>query len=513
MTKKQLAVRLASNGRFRDTGGRFVKLAEAGVDLVTVKDVELAALGHWEAKTGPVDFTKKMFEDAVRAQEDPSIRAGVVKLGHDVFQMGEGEPALGRIVNMRLNDTGTKILGDLEDVPKDVAELIPYAWPDRSIEGELDYTSDTGEKYDLIISGIALLGAWEPAVKGLEGVKALFRGESVLKVAAAAADASDPVRQIMAAAITVDRVRMGYYDEAQADEKPGQWMWVREVWVSDGGGGFLIAEDEDTGRLYRVPWSITAQSEVKYEAHEEVKVNYVTAGEAAPGERPIARDLTNIRDHVSVSATVRANEEPGSPEDDKLDPKEIRQKLGLPEDASDEDVESRKALLGEARTAELLGEADPDPDADQDAPDPDKDADTPDPEAMTPAQVAAAAKKLGLSVVDETVITELRTGAEAGIQARRQQEADTRKAVLAGALQAGKITRASYDKWDGRLQKDFSGTKEILDELPGGIAAPVIELGHGGSPVDDLAQDAALDKLDSQLDERMSDLGPAGGAS
>ena len=103
--------------------------------------------------------------DAVAAYRAGIISAPVIKLGHE-GPLRDGAPALGRVRNLRTTNGGDVLVGDFTDVPRSLAALMPKAWPQRSVEGLVDFTDATGRTW-LPISACALLGATMPAVDGL----------------------------------------------------------------------------------------------------------------------------------------------------------------------------------------------------------------------------------------------------------------------------------------------------------------------------------------------------------
>lgn len=107
--------------------------------LVTVPDVEILASGTWNlAIGGERTFTAEDLAAAVQASQCPAIGSPVLKLGH-VDPRFDGEPAVGRVTDLRLTSSGAKISGDLAGVPAWLAAALPSAYPNRSIEGMYGY--------------------------------------------------------------------------------------------------------------------------------------------------------------------------------------------------------------------------------------------------------------------------------------------------------------------------------------------------------------------------------------
>lgn len=154
-------------------------------DLATVdlEGVEIMAVGGpvlaHGSPPGGEDWSRETLEGIVEASrelEDEFIATGKVvdsKRGH----FGDfGDPALGRVSNARMNDEGTKLIGDVRAVPKKFAELVKVgAFPFRSAELAGNVTSQrTGKKYPWVLTGLAWGGAKQPAMRTLDEVRVLF---------------------------------------------------------------------------------------------------------------------------------------------------------------------------------------------------------------------------------------------------------------------------------------------------------------------------------------------------
>ena len=122
----------------------------------------------------------------------------------------------------------------------------------------------------------------------------------------------------------------------------------------------------------------------------------------------------------------------------------MRQELGLPEDADEATI---VAALSEALS-----------------------------EAAEP-KAAAPAVPEGMALVDAAVLTELRTGAEAGRTAREELDNTARDRAVEAAIKAGKTTPARREHWIKSWQADPEGTRTLLESLEPGLV-PVAELGH-----------------------------------
>jgi hypothetical protein len=167
-----------------------------------------------------------------------------------------------------------------------------------------------------------------------------------------------------------------------------------------------------------------------------------------------------------------------------MDPKDLRTKLGLAADSSDDQVQA--ALLAKAGiTAEEPAPAPaPDP-APAPTPEP-APAPAPDP-APAPAEPGAQVIPFpggtlpeGMVLVDKNALGELTAvAAKAGTFIETQEKKDRNTMVMA-AVGDGRIPPASKDHWLGLLEKD-PNAQAVLASLAKDVV-PVSERGHSHSP-------------------------------
>lgn len=105
----------------------------------------------------------------------------------------------------------------------------------------------------------------------------------------------------------------------------------------------------------------------------------------------------------------------------------------------------------------------------------------------------------GMVLVESSVLTDLREGAQAGREARQQLATQERDRVIDAAITAGKTTPARREHWATAYDADPAGTRELLDSLEPGLAVPTAEHGHADEPEHDPYTDAALDAFASQF--------------
>ncbi|MCV7005655.1 phage protease [Mycobacterium gordonae] len=111
-------------------------------------------------------------------------------------------------------------------------------------------------------------------------------------------------------------------------------------------------------------------------------------------------------------------------------------------------------------------------------------------ETAQPSAVAAAARRVGLELIDADTITALRRDAQEG---RRIVAAAAKAKVEASvddAISRGKITPARRGHWVTLIEAD-PAMAEVLASVPDETAVPIHELGHGVSREDADAPAAA----------------------
>lgn len=122
--------------------------------------VELARVGTFDLQEGGRQtFTPGMLTSA--AAKAPGRIP--VKLGHLAASLNDGAPAFGWVGNLRTSGDGdaTVLLGDITDIPTWLDESADWAYPHRSIEGNV---RAAGDDRDLTVTGLALLGATPPGM-------------------------------------------------------------------------------------------------------------------------------------------------------------------------------------------------------------------------------------------------------------------------------------------------------------------------------------------------------------
>jgi hypothetical protein len=455
----------------------FVSYTDEGYDYLA--GVELVTAGiEWPAMTGSVTVTGEDLAAAVTAaNDDPHIQVPRLKLGHesevngelaivDPFRdLGDAEPAFGRVVNLRLENDGAVLVGDFVDVPVWLADAMPSAFPNRSAEWNWDVTTPGGKQYSIVVTAIALLGTALPAVQDLEDLQSfLAQGPAALAARTEEVHVPEPTQ----ASVSVDIVRRRFnYDWAMSepiDELDTYWWWARDIRVDPA----EVIADDDEGGLWRVPFTTDGEDNVTFEQPVRVRETYVDVTEpdavaasvaVQDGQRVLASNLGRPKkDRPSPAASAANQEGSMTPEQIRL----LRERLELteeqlPDDASEEQISAALAAQ------------------------PEEEAETEEPEAE-PAEVEepVAASDGSTVTVDAEQWQETRRQAEQGAQAAQDRANEQRDRVLDEAVRAGKFAPARRAHWLSLWEKDPDGTRATIASLAEGLI-PVTERGTAAS--------------------------------
>lgn len=259
--------------------------AEAGDNLITFYNVELIEVGEWLTSSGPAEFTKAHLQGIMESQGDPFVKEPRLIIGHtpggsqepgpgmgkDGF-FGE-QPTIGKFVNLRLVENDTKIVADLVGVPKWLGDILPTAYPNRSVEVYYDVTTAKGS-YQAIMPRVAALGINLPAVASLEDLQVLYseegpEGIELIHVGERVAASAPPTPKTSKASVDVDAVRQAYYEDFADGDR--YWWWLKAMFINP---SIIIAYDEDASTMYAVPYS-TSSNAVEFGEPVEVFMQYV----------------------------------------------------------------------------------------------------------------------------------------------------------------------------------------------------------------------------------------------
>jgi Mu-like prophage I protein len=490
----------------------FKPLAEEPL-LSTVYDIEVCKVGiEYPLSSGPATFTPEDLLEAVASQDDPAVVAPRVWLGHpddDRFHQGRAtpagsaEPAIGKLVNMRVEDDGMTLVADAVGVPTWLARILSSAYPSRSIEGYQEAETVTGHKWGLVITDLALLGVTWPGVSTLDDLQSLYSEDGPEGVEVEEEDMTVTAARAITAQVNVDDVRRSYYDSLESSQ---MWWWIRAIQLDPN----ELIVDDDEGGLYRVPFTIDGE-EVTFGEAAKVKITYVNASQA---KDPAARGL--LVNYFTAGKTLAANYENRDESRPETNDQEVTMTpeqlalIGLPADATAEQITARLTELqnnggGEGGEPPETGEpgevADPSgnpsppavtPPASTPAPGGEP---TPSPDQVPePEAVAAALQARGLVAVPADAWAGVQAGAAAGARVAEQAERERRDRVVREAVTAGRIAPAQAQQYRTRFDQDPDGTNTLLTAAveKGGLMPGLIPVeARGADPTaDDMSTEA-----------------------
>lgn len=497
--------------------------------LVTLPGVDIVATGTWHLSTGPATFTTEDLAAAIDAAQCPAVGNPVIKIGHtdERFTPGDGEPAIGRVINLGLAADGNKITGDFSGMPGWLGDIAPSAFPQRSIEGCWDFLCQIGHLHPFVITGVALLGAVGPGVGVLQDLGDIA---ALYGVAAAAAPKSSGERwafratsgghmpKVTASATTTEDVRRAYY--ATADYS----MWITEIQLDP---PQIIVCNEATADVYRVPYDAGTDGNVTFGEAVQVMVEYVdapadsaaaSAGAAAvaAGFRAMVAAAAADPEQRRVKAEAKAAAAPPAA-DPPADPKPAP-KAGGPhgsftgthshahsaggsqgdddthehEHTHDGDATHSHEHASAAASTKGAGEVDF-TDAQMKAlreklGKGDDDDITPDEllDALASASAPAAAAGRRAPLPDGVMLVEteawktLNGKVEASAKREQKREREERDQVIDQAVRDGKFSAARKEHWARLWNADPEGTRDVLATLRKNVV-PVDDIGAAGS--------------------------------
>ncbi|WP_010541894.1 phage protease [Dietzia alimentaria] len=453
--------------------------------LKTIPNVELVKVGTWTISTGVWTVTSSDLYAAVAALDSPAIRRPVLKLGHTDPRFN-GEPAVGWVDDLRVSDDGSTLVGDYKGVPEWLATVFASAYPDRSIEGEYGFVDQTGREHPFILTAVALLGVTAPGVgtlSSLQDIAALYGvsaaetqkpSGSAFKMPVTREGTPMPQAIKVAASQSIEDVRRTFYEGPAADN----WWWIEELYVDP---PEVIAVDDETGNLYRVPYT-AGDTGVTWGEPEQVKREYV----AASGQTAVASWGSRAESRPqSPAAAVGDNQEEGtSMQFDETQTAELLTLLSLGDNATAPDViTALTALVDTATTTASAGGGD--------------NGETVAASTLGVDQIRASAATKGLTVVDAATFDSVRDQAAAGAAAQEQLARQDRESKVGAAIRAGKIPTSRREHWLTAIEAD-PGMAEVLASQPDNLV-PVAEIGHDGDQVG-----AAADVTESDVYQNWS---------
>lgn len=472
--------------------------------LVTIPNVPIVSTGTYHLASGITTFTEEHLRAAIAAQDDPAVTAPRLKIGH-MSDFGDGEPCFGKVLNMYLGDNDQTIYGDYVGVPVWLAELMPTAYPARSIEGAFDaQVAEDKPPHALLITAVSLLGVVAPGVSTLEDLPDLYGEEAPegleiiattnlvagVKIIAKAVGGDMPKDKITAA-VSVDDVRREYYDSLDSAQS---WWWICRVEVDP---MQLIVDDEE-GSLYRVTYD-PGGDEITFGDPIEVEIVYVDVDGGSTTARAVPSEGKVLATYKDRDAS-RPNDEEGGGDvpkpkakskKDQAKAKALRASLGLKEDATDQEVaaalkEAKDLLASEEESEDEESEDEDEEEEEESEEDEESDEDEEDEEDEDEEPVAGSD---GTVKMDKASAAKLKQDAELGRKAYAKQQKEERESFLTAAVKAGKFPRARKEHWRKLWKKDPEGTKASIEELESGLV-PVDDVDDADAGGDELTASA-----------------------
>lgn len=448
------------------TGYATATAPQSGVgEFVTIPNVPIIEVGTWYPSddvgdsAGAVTWTEADLLDAIAAMDDPGFQSPRIKLGHfdprftEAGFGGDGTPAVGKAINFKLSEDRQTVLADFAGVPKWLADIMPTAYPNRSVEAWHGATSAaTGRKYSVVIGAVALLGTAMPAMATLDDLPLLFstEGPELIPMKTAASlhhhqMASASATQV--SNINVEDIRRAYYEKLG----PGQqWWWIRSIYLNP---DYLVVDD-DAGKVYRVPFTAADDGTIDFGDAAEVEVVYVEKGSGATA----ASQPSGLGQVYAAGNRSQSRPAPQDDQEGNMDATAFYESLGLGSDATDEEVAAEVARLKALDTGDGTDSEDGGGSATLEIPD-------------------------GMSVIDNATLDELKATAARGAEAMTRLERDDNVNYIGKAIAAGKFVPAQREHYGKLLSDAPESTRALIDAMPEGtVPTGGRELGGTPSP-------------------------------
>lgn len=480
--------------------------------LSTVYDVEICATGiEYPLASGPATFTTEDLLQAVASQDDPAIQAPRVWLGHPDDQrfhagrttpVGSAEPALGKVVSMRVEDEGQTLVGDIVGCPTWLAKILASAYPNRSIEGFKDAETTTGRKWNMVVTDLALLGVVWPGVSTLQDLEALYSEDGPDGVEVKEGDTAMTARAgRIEAQGDLEKIRRAFVAQVGDLGIPG-WPWIRAVLQDPN----ELIVDDDEGGLYRVSYDASGD-DVVFGSADQVKIQYVNASQKKdPTARGLLVNMLSAGRTVAASWDQRADSRPDTNPGGKsmhIDViRSIRAKTGLTEAQLPDTATDEQVIAAMADNDSGTGGGHENPNGNPSAPgspapithDPPSTGTTIDPHGtpspdQVPPGVTASALPPGMIAVPAEQWAATQAGLQTLTAAHQTTQAESDTQSLTAAIQKGKVAPAQREYYEAKLKDP--NTREAFRHL---LTAPVEKGGlmEGIIPVEARGQDPSV---------------------
>lgn len=448
-----------------------------------IDNVPICSTGiEYKLSTGPVTFTESMLGDAVKATNDVAIKDPRIALGHSSeynAAISDGEPAFGRVENLHLEDNNQTIYGDYVGMPEWLATVLPNAFPSRSIEGIPNVETVTGKKYELVITAVSQLGVLWPGCSVLEDLP-IWYGTAIPAdveivpadeaIAASGGGMKQKTKAEFEAAVDISLIRRKFYNDGPGSENWDYWVRGERF---DSSSGYQLIVDMGNGELSRVPVEVNG-SDVAF--GDPVIVTEEYPDKAIAASAVLAGMASVDSDMVIYASRADSPDQPtrGGQMDDATRQK-LAAKLGLPEDATEAQINAKMAEQVLASQSEGGGDGAPSTPED---PDPDEGEGEGEGGGEGGGEGVQAGAD-GIVHLDRVAYDRLKAGSDLALKHEKEQKANRIKDAVEAAVKDGRIPPARRKYWSESLAKDFDGFKAALDSLEPGLV-PVTERGNGG---------------------------------
>lgn len=431
---------------------------------VTIRGVELVRAGTWWASTGRVRITPEHLEAMVAAAGDAEVDQAPVKLGHTTEP---GQPALGWVENLRVSDDGMTLLGDLVDVPAGFARIMPSAYRRRSIEIKWGVRTASGQRHAAALTGLALLGVQEPAVKGLADLVDLYRDDAGRKVAAASGDEPATCVSVVDGHGLHAHGEPSWQDDGAPNHRLPTNATAQEDRMARYGKGIRrllgLAADATDQQVQEALDARTADDPQLRQAIDQVDA---TGDGTGQGDGSGTGSGSGSGQGDGGGGQPAGGQPSGQPQQTGTQP-------GQPATGGQPAGDGNGTQPAGDGTGTGTGQGDGTGHG----------SGEPSNEPATAGLSAAALNELrqaGLTVVDDQTLTSLQAGAQAGQQANAHLAEQQRETALQAAVNEGRIRPTDLDKWRQRLRDHPDSMFEVLREQP--QVVPVSELGSAHDP-------------------------------
>lgn len=450
---------------------------------VTVADVPLIRVGTWDASTGESSITLEDLENIVTASASTDLNLAVVKIGHLDPRMEnpdwDGEPAYGQVTNLRVTDDkeGT-LLGDLVNVPEDLAAKLASAYPYRSVEIAWgvklkDSHGKVVADFPAVLTGLALLGRSEPAVSGLGSIHADLSKRAVAMMARSEYSVS---QFAFPGGLTNDSLRKLLQDALWAGTGNGADVydrWVEDyddtrVWYSLG------------GKVWQETYAVD-QSGVLSFGGDAVQVvekrTFVPVQETPVFPHP-GTSMTHDKSKTPTQAKKRTIEESNAMAFTDKQLAVLRKQYSLPGDTTEEDVLKALDAAFDAESVEGVESTEGDTKVETPA------AVVPPLPTREPVAAAAATEdktSVVVSAASFAALQESNTNLSAQLKVVQDAENTRRRdGIIAKAFASGRLHSTEREVWRNQLDTNEEVTATLLAART--PVFPVVEVGSDQAP-------------------------------